>query len=240
VFDGKYFTIKGYQYGYCLLWGIDYFRHDIPVFTVAPSENYSAWATYFSYFRIINHYPQLLVCDDNTNLKLAARNAFPQVRIQACYNHFKEGIRRNLRVRSEPTYKPFMKRVEEVLTEKLNDGALNKKLFALFQDFKDDPVCLQVLTNIHRYKDELLAYRGIPHAPVTSNMIEGLNSHLEARLFSLRSFQSLSHAKLWFNGYILKRRFTKFTDCRGKFRSLNGKRGVDMTKKLDVDLPTFF
>jgi len=48
------------------------------------------------------------------------------------------------------------------------------------------------------------------------------------------------HAKLWFNGYVLKRRFTKFTDCRGKFRSLNGKRGVDMTKKIDVDLPTFF
>ena len=38
VFDGKYFTIKGFKYGYALLWGIDYFRHDIPVFTLAPSE----------------------------------------------------------------------------------------------------------------------------------------------------------------------------------------------------------
>lgn len=240
VCDGKYFTVKGYQSGYVLLWGVDYFRHDIPVFTIAPSENYHAWATYFSYYRIINHYPELVVCDENSNLKLAARNMFPEVKVQTCYNHFKETLRRNLRVRSDPTYKPFMRRLEQVLSQKENDHTFNKKLFALYRDYRQDPMCVQVLTNLERYKPELLAYRGIPQAPITSNMIEGLNSHLEARLFSLRSFQSLTHAKLWFNGYVLKRRFTKFTDCRGKFRSLNGKRGVDMTKKLDVVLPTFF
>jgi Transposase, Mutator family len=240
VCDGKYFLVKGQPNGYVLLWGIDYLRHDIPVFTLAPSENYHAWATYFSYFRIINHYPELLVCDDNTNLKLAACNSFPSVKIQTCFNHFKENIRRSLKVRSDTTYKPFMKRVEKVLTEKLNDHAMDKQLFALYQDYKTDPICVQVLTNIARYRSELTGYRGTADAPVTTNIIEGLNSHVEARLFSLRSFQSVSYAKLWFNGYILKRRFTKFTDCRGKFRSLNGKRGVDMSKKLEIDLPTFF
>ncbi len=238
--DGKYFNLKGYLNGYVLLWGIDYFRHDIPVFTLAPSENYHAWATYFSYFRILNNYPQLITCDDNANLKLAARNTFPSVRIQTCYNHFKENIRRDLRVRSDPTYKPFMKRVEEILSEKLTDQDLNRKLFSLYADYRNDPVCLSVLTNIERYKPELLAYRGIPQSPVTTNIIEGLNAHLESRLFPLRSFQSLRYAKLWFNGYVLKRRFTKFTDCRGKFKHLNGKTGVEMTKKPEIDLPTLF
>lgn len=240
VFDGEYFTVKGQAYGYVLLWGIDYLRHDLPIFTVAPNENYSAWATYFSYFRIINHHPRLVVCDDNTNLKMAARNSFPTVRIQTCFNHFKENIRRDLRVRSDMTYKPFMKRIEEILSEKLNDGSMNKKLFALYRDYRDDPVCVQILANIERYRPELTGYRGLADAPVTTNIIEGLNSHLEARLFSLRSFQSVQHAKLWFNGYVLKRRFTKFTDCKGKFRSLNGKRGVDLTKKVDIDLPSYF
>lgn len=240
VFDGKYFPITGQPSGYVLLWGIDYLRHDIPIFTIAPSESYTAWATNFSYFRIINHYPELVVCDDNANLKLAARNTFPAVKIQTCFNHFKENIRRGLRVRSDQTYKPFMHRVEKVFTEKLNDQAMDKHLFALFQDYKDDPVCIQVLANIARYRPELTGYRGIADAPLTTNMIEGLNSHLEARLFSLRSFQSVAYAKLWFNGYILKRRFTKFTDCRGKFRSLNGKRGVDMSKKQGIAIPTFF
>lgn len=240
VFDGKYFNILGMEYNYALLWGIDYLKHDIPIFTLAPSENYQAWARYFSYFRIINHHPQLLVCDDNANLKLAARKAFPSVKIQTCYNHFKESIRRNLKVRSDNTYLSFMKRVEDVLSEKLNDATLDKKLFALYRDFRDDPVCVQVLTNIAKSKDELLAYRGISGAPLTTNLMESFNSHLEARLFSLRHFNSVKHATLWLNGYILKRRLTKFTSCKGKFNSLNGKTGVEMTKKLGVDIPTLF
>jgi hypothetical protein len=238
--DGKYFNLKGYLQGYVLLWGIDYFRHDIPVFTLAPSENYHAWATYFSYFRILNNYPQLVACDDNSNLKLAARNTFPSVRIQTCYNHFKENIRRDLRVRSDSSYRPFIKRIEDVLSKKLTDQDFNKKLFALYADYRNDSICLSIITNIERYKPELLAYRGIPQSPLTTNIIEGLNSHLESRLIPLRSFQSLSYARLWLNGYILKRRFTKFTDCRGKFKHLNGKTGVEMTKKQELDLPSLF
>jgi hypothetical protein len=133
-----------------------------------------------------------------------------------------------------------MHRIEDVLAHKRTDEDRNKKLFALYRDYKEDPICVSILTNIARYKDELLAYRGIPQAPITSNIIEGMNSHIEARLHSLRSFQTVEYAKLWFNGYILKRRFTKFTDCRGKFKHLNGKTGLEMTKKLRIDIPTYF
>lgn len=240
VFDGKFFNVKGYKTNLVLLWGIDYFRHDIPVFTLTPYENYQGWAKYFSFFRIISHHPQLLVCDDNVNLKMAARNAFPAVRIQTCFNHFKESIRRNLQVRSQQTYRYFMKRIEQIFAQKLDDEVFNKKLFALYRDFFSDPVCLSTLTTIERYKKELLAYRGIKAAPVTSNLMESYNSHLESRLFSLKCFNSFSHARLWMNGYILKRRFTNFTDCEGKFRFLNGKKAVDLTKKEGIVLPILF
>lgn len=242
VFDGKYFNVAEAKYDWVLLWGIDYLRHDIPVFTLAPSENYQAWAKYFSYFRILNHYPQLLVCDDNINLKMAARACFPFVKIQTCYNHFKQNIRLNLKVRSDNFYLPFMRGIESIInsSNKLSDETFNRWMFNLYRDFKNDYLCLQVLTNIERYKKELLAYRNIPQAPLTTNLIEGFNGHLEARLISLRSFQTVKHAKLWFNGYILKRRFTKFTDCRGKFRYLRGKTGVEMTKKERVILPLLF
>lgn len=240
VFDGKYFNVAGEDYDWVLLWGVDYFRHDIPIILVAPSEGYQPWSKFFFYFRIISHHPELVVCDDNTNLKLAARKHFPAVRIQTCFNHFKENIRRDLRVRSEDTYKPFMRRVEDILTDKRSDDAMNRALFPLYREYQHDPVTLSVLTNIQRYREELTGYRGVPGAPVTTNIIEGLNSHLEARLQAIRSFQSVSYAKLWLNGYVLKRRFTRFTDCRGKFRSLNGKSGVQMTKKPEVDLPLLF
>lgn len=240
VFDGKYFNIANQDYDWVLLWGIDYFRHDIPVILVAPSEGYQAWSKFFFYFRIIQRYPDLVVCDDNSNLKIAARKHFPAVRIQTCFNHFKENIRRDLKVRSDDTYKPFMKRIEQVLTEKLSDDAMNRKLFSLFRDFRTDPVALSVITNIERHRRELTGYRGVPGSPVTTNIIEGMNSHLEARLQAIRSFQTISYAKLWINGYVLKRRFTIYTDCRGKFRSINGESGVQLTKKPEVDLPPLF
>lgn len=240
VFDGKYFNVAGKEYDWVLLWGIDYFRHDIPIILVAPSEGYQPWSKFFFYFRIIAHHPQLLACDDNGNLKLAARKHFPAVRIQTCLNHFKENIRRDLRVRSDDTYKLFMRRVEQILTEKLSDDAMNRALFTLYREFSGDPVTLSVLTNIERYRRELTGYRGVPGSPVTTNIIEGMNAHLEARLQALRSFQSVSYAKLWLNGYVLKRRYTAYTDCKGKFRSLNGKSGVQLTRKLEIDLPPLF
>lgn len=240
VFDGKFFNVKGYPYNLVLLWGLDYFSHDIPVFTLAPSENYQGWAKYFSYFRIINHHPELLVCDDNANLKMAARNAFPAVKIQTCFNHFKQSIRKTLRVRSDTTYKPFMRRIESIFASKLSDDVMNRWLYTLYRDYHHDPLCLQVLTNIQKYMPELIAYRNIKAAPLTSNLMESYNSHLESRLFSLKSFQSFTHAKLWMNAYILKRRFTKLTDCEGKFRSLNGKRSISLTAKKEVDIPTLF
>lgn len=244
LFDGKYFNIASEKYDWVLLWGIDYFRHDIPVFTIAPNENYQSWSKCFSYFRILNCQPELIVCDDNVNLKMAARNRFLGCKIQTCYNHFKENIRRNLHIRSETgkQYKDFMRRIESVLSssQKLADHTLNDWMFCLFRDYKHDPVCLSILTNIEKYKKELLAYRGVKHAPVTTNLIEGMNSHIEARLQALRSFQTIEYARLWFNGYILKRRFSKFTDCQGKFRFLTGKSGLMMTQKQGVVLPTYF
>lgn len=240
VFDGKYFNVACGSSDWVLLWGIDYFRHDVPIILVAPSESYQAWSKFFFHFRLIGHHPQLIVCDDNTNLKLAARRNLPQVKIQTCFNHFKENIRRDTRVRSDNTYKEFVTRIEAVLTEKLNNETINNRLFALYQDYNSDPLAVSILTNIEKHRGELTAYRGLPGAPVTSNIIEGLNSHLEARLFALRSFQSPTYAKLWMNGYVLKRRYTKRSDCRGKFRHLNGKTGVGMTIKPGMDLPILF
>lgn len=242
VFDGKYFNVVNGKDNsdWVLLWGIDYFRHDIPIILIAPSESHQSWSTFFSYFRIVNHHPTLVVCDDNVNLKMTALAKFPGVRIQTCYNHFKENIRRELHVRSDAFYRPFMRKIEEIFKGKLNDDALNKKLFNLYRDYGQDTICLSVLTNIERYKSELLGYRGIPDSPVTSNIIESFNSHLEGRLFSLKSFQSIPYARLWLNGYVLKRRLTKFTDCGVKFRHLNGRCGIDLTKKEKVTVPILF
>lgn len=240
IFDGKYVKIKGNRFKIPLLWGIDYFRHDIPFFILSSSENYHSWIKLFSYFKFINHSPKLIVCDDNVNIKMAVRYTFPGCCIQTCINHFKENIRRELKVRSDNTYKAFSHKIDLILSKKLSDEVFNKWFSILVRDYKHDFVALSILANIEKCKHELLGYRGIPKAPLTSNLIECFNSHLQSRLFSIKSFNSFKHAKLWLNGYILKRRYTKFTSCSLKFRYLNGKKGVDLTKKHGVILPSYF
>lgn len=47
VFDGKYFNVAEFDKDMVLLWGIDYFRHDIPIITVSSSESLSVLGTIF-------------------------------------------------------------------------------------------------------------------------------------------------------------------------------------------------
>jgi len=86
--------------------------------------------------------------------------------------------------------------------------AVRKLLF----DFRDNQECL-------------LNYLKYPHLNIssTTNLIEGYNSQLELRLASIRGFETEATAEKYLNAWILKRRLTKFTDCRKQFRKLNGK-----------------
>lgn len=240
VFDGKYIHVKGYAKKIPLLWGVDYFHHDIPFFILAPSESYMSWATYCRYYRIMNHYPQLIVCDDNTSLKIAIRNTFPTVKVQMCTNHFSESIRRDLRVRTDSTYKQLSMNIDRIIGEKQPKELFLKKLHTLYLRYRDDEVAVRTLLQVQRNSEELLAYHHIPGAPTTNNLMECFNSHLESRLRSIKGFNSFNHAQLWLNGYILKRRYTPFSSCTGQFKKLNGRRPIDISQKRGIVLPILF
>lgn len=64
--------------------------------------------------------------------------------------------------------------------------------------------------------------------PRTTNLIECFNSHLEGRLKSIKGFESITHARSWFNAYFIRRRLKPFTDCQGQFRFLNGKCSLEV------------
>lgn len=97
-----------------------------------------------------------------------------------------------------------------------------------------------LLTDFKENKKYLLNYLKHPHLniPRTTNLIEGINSQLELRLSSIKGFETDETADNYMNVWILKRRFTKFTDCKGKFKKLNGKAplecaGVNISKNYD-------
>lgn len=99
----------------------------------------------------------------------------------------------------------------------------------------------KLLTDFHDNQEYLLNYLKYPHLniPATTNLLEGFNSQLELRLSSIRGFETITTAKNYINAWIVKRRLTKFTDCRNGFKKLNGKSplecaGVDISKSKKI------
>ena len=230
--------VRGYEKKIPLLWGLDYLTHDVPVFEFAPSESYECWLKYFGYLKSIKYPLQILVCDDNENIKLAARYIFPNVLVQTCQNHFLENIRKELSVRTDDKYRPFVDDLKwELFTKKINRQDFRKRAYKLFRKYERDQVAVSYLLKIEAKLIELTAATLIPNTPKDTNLIELYNSHLQARLKSIKGFKSFSSAEKWLNAYIIKRRFRPFRDCSRKFRYLNGKTSISQTTKKGAVLP---
>lgn len=87
----------------------------------------------------------------------------------------------------------------------------------------------KLLTDFRENREYLLSYLEHPRLriPNTTNLIEGYNSQLELRLSSIRGFESEITAKNYINAWIIKRRLSKFTDCKKHFKPLNGKSPIE-------------
>jgi transposase-like protein len=241
VVDGKYIKVRGYDTKIPLLWGLDYLSHDIPVFRLAPSESYQSWLKYFGYLKSIKYPLKIVVCDDNENIRRAAKYIFPRALIQLCHNHYLENIRKALRTRTEEEYIPFVEDLKrELFSLKLTVKTFRKRSFKLFNKYQHDDTCVRYLLRINELIKELTAAHYVKKSPRDTNLIELFNSHLEARLKSIKGFKSFVHAEQWLNAYILRRRFKAFTDCSKKFRYLNGKTAVLVTSKKQAVLPVLF
>lgn len=240
VADAKYIMVKGHERGMAFLWGVDYVKHDFPLYLLAASENYQAWNKFFFLFRVLNHHYPRVVSDELLNIHMAVEKNFPSARVQICYNHVKENIRRVLKVRSDDTYKEFMGYIENLLSKKRNEEDFNTLLFNLFTHYKDDKIALSIIMSLERKREKLRAYIGYPNCPITTNIIESFNSHLNSRLTSIRGFEGYDHANLWLNGYLLKRRYTKFSSCKGKFKHFNGHFPLESTVNNISEIPDLF
>lgn len=241
VVDGKYIKVRGYQKAIPMLWGIDYLTHDIPVYDLAPSENYESWLKYFGYLKSINYPMQIVICDDNENIKMAAKYIFPNVLIQTCQNHFLENIRRDLQVRTEEKYRAFVFDLKcELFSRKITRQDFRQRALKLVKKYTGNQVAITYLVKIEKAFDELTAATLVPGAPKDTNLIELYNSHLQARLKSIKGFKSFQSAEKWLNAYILRRRYRPFRDCSKKFRYLNGKTSISQTRKKEAVLPLLF
>jgi len=94
----------------------------------------------------------------------------------------------------------------------------------------------KLIRDFKEHEEYLLNYLKYPHLniPNTTNLIEGYNSQLENRITNIKGFETFETAKNYINAWVIKRRFAKFTNCKNKFKKLNGKTplecaGVDIS-----------
>jgi transposase-like protein len=238
--DGKYIAVKRYDRKIPVLYGVDYTSHDIPHYRLAEAENYLVCKRFFESLKLTNYTLHAVVSDDNVNIYTAAQYVFPQVVIQLCHVHFLRNMRAVLDPEHIPRHQHFFSGLCDMLVTKRSKEDFEKRATWLMSHFADDHTCQGILIELARKQPLLQGYLHHTGTPTTTNLIESLNSHLEARVKPLKGFESFAHADAWLNGYFLKRRTSKFTDCTGKFRRLNGKTPLSQTQKSGVDLPIFF
>lgn len=231
IVDGKYVRIKGYDRKIPVLYGIDYLTHDIPTYILSVAENYQTCHSFFTSLRLLNYPLKAIVSDDNGNIYQSCVSVYPAAKTQLCTNHYKESLRDSLAVRVDPTYVSFMHEVEELFTHRRSASEFSNLAGKILYRHRYDPRCVSILADMQRRFPMLTAYMAERRIPMTTNLIESYNSHLEGRLKTIKGFETFSHADSWLNGYFLRRRLKKFTDCSRQFQRLNGSCSLEQTMK---------
>lgn len=239
IMDGKYVKVRGYAQKIPFIYCIDYETHDILFGILAPSEDEQAFLKIFSTLKRLNYPLQIVVADDRSSLPTALKRTFPFTPLQLCQNHYIENIRKNLRLRTDPTHLHFFNSLKKhVFDEYTDDKGLDAALHYVLTNrcegiFQRE----QIVMDIHKRRTELFAYALVKNCPDNTNLIELFNSHFNARLKSLKGLKTEAHALLWLNGLLLRRRTKPFTDCSLKFKHLNGKSSLQMSIKKQAQWP---
>lgn len=238
--DGKYIPVKGYDKKIPWIWSVDFLRHDFPIGVLAPSENVESFLRFFRLLKTIGYPLHVVIADDVSPLRIALKHYYPKAKVQLCQTHYVENIRQQLHVRTEDRYQSFFHHLtEQVFALDANPQTRDAALFQLYQRFgQHNPVIQRVLVDIHQRQTELWQYQSIPWCPRSNNIIEAFNSHLNARLKSIKRFQSFHSAERFMNAYMIRRRTKPFKDCEGSFAKYNGHCPLENTIRKDTDYPS--
>jgi len=239
IIDGKYTKVKGYKQKIPFIYGIDYLTHDILFGILSSAEDKETFLVFFRTLKNLNYPLQIVVADDRSALPLALKQVFSDIPVQLCQNHYLENIRRVLGLRTDLTHQYFFNSLKKYVFDNYeNEEKLNIALHHILSErCENNLIRRSIVMDISRRREELFAYKTVSQCPNNTNLIELFNSHFNARLKSLKGFKTKSHADLWLNGLLIRRRTKTFTDCSLKFKDLNGKCSLQMSIKKQAHWP---
>jgi len=241
VIDGKYIAVKDFKQKIPFIYGLDYLSHDPLHGDLFLAEDEMAFVRFFQKVQELNYPLQIVVADDRAGLKQALNKVFPLCRLQLCHTHYLEKIRRLLNIRTDYKYEYFFNSLTlHVFKQGTDEQKIDEGWRHVWKEHAYGNSMLQgILKDINRRKEDLFNYLHIKNAPSTTNLIESYNSHLQGRLKTIKGFQSFTSAKVWLNGYLIRRRTKTFTDCEIPFKDLNGFASLQMTIRDSKNYPTW-
>lgn len=231
--DAKYVSVRGHERKMAFIWLIDYYTHDILLWSLVPTESFEAYYCLFRHLRSIGYQLKTLTCDDHKAIQEACEAVFPNTSIQLCLTHFQRNIQKRLDLRTNLRDRNFFRDIKQLLVSS-NTKRFHVTGKQLLTKYIDNRVYLEILVDIDRQTAKLITHLKYLKCPATTNLIEGFNKHLAMRLKGLDGFKSYQGAELWLNGYVFWRRTTPFKSCKGKFKGLNGKISLSLTVKSDI------
>ncbi len=157
--------------------------------------------------------------------------------MQLCHNHYLENIRVDLNIRSSDKYHEFFYDLVEHVFKVPEDQITTGLMYMFYQRCGHNRTLQNIVTTIKARYEDLFNYFKFKDCPRTNNIIESYNSHFQARLKSIRSFQSFESARMWLNAYIIRRRTKTFTDCKKRFKHLNKHASLELTIKKQAVWP---
>jgi transposase-like protein len=239
IIDGKYVAVKGYEAKIPFIYGIDYLTHDIPHGDLFTVEDEAAFSQFLTKLKDIGYVPRVVIADDRQGLKQALNKVFPYCKLQLCHVHFVENIRQLLNIRTDERYHHFFNSlVAHVFKVKKEDKIIKGLTHVFYKRTYGNRNLQNIVTSIKHRQTELFNYLQIKNCPNNTNLIELYNSHLQARLKSIKGFQSFESAQRWLNGYLIRRRTKPLTDCKTKFKKLNGFASLQFTISNPTLWPT--
>lgn len=238
VIDGKYVAVKDYKQKIPFIYGIDYLTHDIPLGGLYVAEDEMSFVSFLARLKELGLDVRAVVADDRSGLKQALLRVFPKARLQLCHTHYLENIRELLRIRTEEKFRIFFSALKLIFRKARNEEQVLLELKFLREKVKNQ-LLLNILREVENRRAELFAFRKIPDCPNSINMIEAYNSHLQGRLKTIKGFQSFVSASRWLNAYLIRRRTKTLTDCKGRFKHLNGLASLQMTIRDQTLWPTW-
>jgi hypothetical protein len=222
------------------LCGIDYGTGDLPHYALADEESMIDLVMFFRILKKTGYPLRVLVSDGNEEILRAARFVFgTDFLFQRCTRHYLEALYASGLAEGSgenPQFERFLAAVQAIIQAK--DIVVSHQALQTFKEQRYRGLWFRKTTErFFTDLDVLTTHLTHPEIalPHTTNDIENLFRQVRQRTKTIERFGRFEYAQRYLNAWALWRRFTPYTDCRGKRRCRNKRAPLQLAGSNIVD-----